>query len=197
MTMHVGAGEVERSRVRVLDWFARTAPLIEWAEMESPLGELYMARSEVGLCKLMFGVEEDFFRENLPARARAQRNPDALQAEREQLAAWFDGRLREFTLPVDLGGMTAFQQRVLHLASAIPAGVMRTYGELARDVGSPRASRAVGQALGRNPVPIVIPCHRVVGSNGRLTGYSGGHGIESKRWLLRLEGALTGEAGDD
>ena len=74
---------------------------------------------------------------------------------------------------------------------------MRTYGELARDVGSPRASRAVGQALGRNPVPIVIPCHRVVGSNGRLTGYSGGQGIESKRWLLRLEGALTGEAGND
>ena len=168
----------------MLDWFARTAPLIEWAEMESPLGELYMARSEVGLCKLMFGVEEDFFRGNLPAQARAQRNPDALQAEREQLAAWFDGRLREFTLPVDLGGMTVFQQRVLHMASAIPAGEMRTYGELARDVGSPRASRAVGQALGRNPVPIVIPCHRVVGSNGRLTGYSGGQGIESKRWLV-------------
>ena len=197
MTMQAGAGEVERSRARVLDWFARTAPLIEWAEMESPLGELYMARSEAGLCKLMFGVVEDDFRADLPARARAQRNPDALQVEREQLAAWFDGRLREFTLPVDLGGMTDFQQRVLHLASAIPAGAMRTYGELASALGSPRASRAVGQALGRNPVPIVIPCHRVVGSNGRLTGYSGGQGIESKRWLLRLEGALAEEAGND
>ena len=93
--------------------------------------------------------------------------------------------------------MTAFQQRVLHLTSAIPAGALRTYGQLARDVGSPHASRAVGQALGRNPVPIVIPCHRVVGSNGRLTGYSGGRGIESKRWLLRLEGALTDDADND
>ena len=195
--MQAGAGEVERSRARVLDWFARTAPLIEWAEMESPLGELYMARSVAGLCKLMFGVEEDQFRAGLPWRARAHRNPDALQAEREQLTAYFDGRLREFSLAIDLGDMTAFQQRVLHLTSAIPAGVIHTYGQLARDVGSPRASRAVGQALGRNPVPIVIPCHRVVGSDGRLTGYSGGRGLESKRWLLRLEGALTEEARDD
>ncbi len=195
--MQAGTGEIERSRARVLDWFAQTAPLIEWAEMESPLGELYMARSEVGLCKLMFGVAEDFFRADLPARARAQRNPEALWAEREQLAAFFHGRLREFTLPVDLGGMTVFQQRVLQMASAIPAGVMRTYGELARDLGSPRASRAVGQALGRNPVPIVIPCHRVVSSDGRLTGYSGGRGLESKRWLLRMEGALTQETGND
>ncbi len=195
--MQAGKGEVARSRAQVLDWYARTAPLIEWAEMESPLGALYMARSAAGLCRLMFGVAEDRFREDLPARARSQRNPDALQTEREQLAAYFAGQLQTFTLPVDLADMTPFQQRVLGLTCAIPVGIIRSYGQLAREVGSPRASRAVGQVLGRNPVPIVVPCHRVVGSSGKLTGYSGGRGIESKRWLLRLEGALEEEAGND
>lgn len=195
--MQAGAGEVARSRAQVLDWYARTAPLIEWTEMESPLGALYMARSEAGLCRLMFGVAEDRFREDLPPKARSQRNPDALQAEREQLEAYFGGRLQTFSLPVDLADMTPFQQRVLGLTRGIPAGVIRSYGQLAREVGSPRASRAVGQALGRNPVPIVVPCHRVVGSKGKLTGYSGGRGIESKRWLLRLEGALEEETDHD
>lgn len=180
---------VNRSRERVLDWFSSTAPLVEWSEMDSPLGPLYLARSEAGLCRLAFGVSEDDFRARLPARARSTRNPDALREAREQLVAYFDGGQVRFRLPVDLGELTGFQQRVLRRACAIPAGELRSYGDVARDLGSPRASRAVGQALGRNPVPIVVPCHRVVGSDGRLTGYSGARGIESKRWLLRLEGA--------
>lgn len=195
--MRTEAVEMERSRSMVLDWFARTAPLVAWAEMETPLGALYMARSEAGLCRLMFGVDEEHFRDDLPLRARARRNPDALRAEREQLSAYFDGRLRAFTLPVDLHSMTPFQQRVLSLTCAIPAGALRSYGQIANDLGSPRASRAVGQALGRNPVPIVVPCHRVVGSGGRLTGYSSGRGVESKRWLLRHEGAPVGEGRHD
>ena len=195
--MQAGAGEVARSREAVQGWFARTARLVEWAELESPLGTMYVARSEAGLCRLMFGVEEECFRDALPARARTRRNPDALRDEREQLDGYFDGSLRSFTLAVDLEQMTNFQQRVLRLTSAIPAGALRTYGQLARELGSPQASRAVGQALGRNPVPIVVPCHRVVGSDGRLTGYSGGDGVESKRWLLRLEGALDTGDGDD
>ena len=180
---------VNRSRERVLDWFSSTAPLVEWSEMDSPLGALYLARSEAGLCRLAFGVSEDDFRARLPVRARSTRNPDALREAQEQLVAYFDGGQVRFRLPVDLGEMTGFQQRVLRRACAIPAGELRSYGDVARDMGSPRASRAVGQALGRNPVPIVVPCHRVVGSDGRLTGYSGARGIESKRWLLRLEGA--------
>ena len=189
MNAIAGVTGVNRSRERVLDWFSSTAPLVEWSEMDSPLGPLYLARSEAGLCRLAFGVSEDDFRARLPARARSRRNPDALRAAREQLVAYFDGGQVHFRLPVDLGEMTGFQQRVLRRACVIPAGELRSYGDVARDLGSPRASRAVGQALGRNPVPIVVPCHRVVGSDGRLTGYSGARGIESKRWLLRLEGA--------
>ena len=193
MNVNATVPEVNRSRERVLDWFSRTAPLVEWSEMDSPLGQLYLAQSEAGLCRLAFGVSEDSFRARLPARAKSMRNPDALREAQEQLVAYFDGCKVRFHLPVDLGEMTGFQQRVLRRACAIPAGELRSYGDIARGVGSPRASRAVGQALGRNPVPIVVPCHRVVGSDGRLTGYSGARGIESKRWLLNLEGAPVKE----
>ena len=189
MNAIASVSEAGQSRERVLDWFSRTAPLVEWSEMDSPLGPLFLAQSETGLCRLAFGVSEDAFRARLPARARSRSNPDALREAQEQLVAYFDGGQVRFRLPVDLGEMTRFQQGVLRRACAIPAGELRSYGDIARDMGSPRASRAVGQALGRNPVPIVVPCHRVVGSDGRLTGYSGARGIESKRWLLRLEGA--------
>jgi methylated-DNA-[protein]-cysteine S-methyltransferase len=95
-----------------------------------------------------------------------------------------------FELPVDLDRLTPFQVTVLQAARSIPSGSVWTYGQLARTIGSPKASRAVGQALGRNPVPIVIPCHRVVASDGSLGGYSGGGGLQSKRFLLGLEGAI-------
>ncbi|MCY4525643.1 MAG: methylated-DNA--[protein]-cysteine S-methyltransferase [Anaerolineaceae bacterium] len=180
---------VEQSRERVRDWFSRTAPLVEWSEMDSPLGVLYLAQSGAGLCRLTFGGTEDDFRALLPSRAKSRRNPDSLREARKQLDAYFGGSRVRFRLPVDLGEMTRFQQRVLRRASAIPGGGLRSYGHIARGVGAPRASRPVGQALGRNPVPVVVPCHRVVGSDGKLTGYSGASGIESKRWLLRLEGA--------
>ena len=195
--MEPASREVAHARARVMDWFVSTAPLVEWSDMESPLGLLYLARSEVGLCRLMFGVEEDEFRAGLPERSHTLRNPDALKSARDEMTAYFAKRLDTFTIPVDLGDMTAFQQRVLRLACAIPAGHTRSYGQLAREVGSPRAGRAVGQALGRNPVPIVVPCHRVLGSQGQLGGYSGGNGVASKRWLLHLEGALQAEAAHD
>jgi methylated-DNA-[protein]-cysteine S-methyltransferase len=104
-----------------------------------------------------------------------------------QLQAYFDGRLRVFDLPLKPQG-TLFQQDVWRLMRRIPYGRVRTYGELAKELGS--AARAVGGASGRNPIPIVVPCHRVVGHGGRLTGYSGGKGVETKRTLLRLEGYL-------
>ena len=151
--MKVQAGDIEvgRSRARVRDWFARTAPLVEWAEMDSPLGALYLARSEVGLCRLAFDVEQDDFRGRLPARARTRRNPDALREACEQLGAYFTGSALSLSLAVDLSGLTPFQQRVLRLAGAIPAGSLRSYGQLARDMGSPRASRAVGPGAGTQP----------------------------------------------
>lgn len=106
----------------------------------------------------------------------------------QQLEQYFQGCLQQFDLPVDISSLTLFQQRVLQLTIQIPYGNCRTYGELAVEVGSPGAARAVGGALGANPVPVIIPCHRVVASNGALTGYSATGGIMMKKFLLSLEG---------
>jgi methylated-DNA-[protein]-cysteine S-methyltransferase len=102
---------------------------------------------------------------------------------------YLSGRRTAFDVPVDLSRMTAFQQEVLAAACQIPRGQVRTYSDLARQIGRPKAARAVGQALGSNPVPIVVPCHRVLAADGSLRGYSGGGGIATKARLLRLEGA--------
>jgi methylated-DNA-[protein]-cysteine S-methyltransferase len=111
---------------------------------------------------------------------------------------YLQGRRRTFDLPVDLRHLTPFQQRVLHAAQAVPRGQVSTYGQIARRIGRPRAARAVGQALGSNPIPIVIPCHRVLASDGSLHGYSGRGGIKTKAWLLRLEEArLPGALAQD
>lgn len=109
-----------------------------------------------------------------------------LVAARDQLEAYFDGRLGRFNLPLlPLG--TPFQQAVWQALLDIPFGQTRRYGDLARAIGT--APRAIGTACGRNPIPIVIPCHRVIGAGGGLGGYSGEDGVETKRYLLRLEGA--------
>lgn len=107
-----------------------------------------------------------------------------LRETKDQLTAWFDGRLREFDLPLKLSG-TSFQRAVWDGLQQIGYGRTASYGELAQDIGRPRAVRAVGAANGANPVSIVVPCHRVIGSNGRLTGYGGG--MAAKRWLLAHE----------
>jgi methylated-DNA-[protein]-cysteine S-methyltransferase len=111
-----------------------------------------------------------------------------LQLPRRELDEYFDGRRHEFDLPVDLGGLPAFQQAVLTELQRVPYGQIDTYGGLAARIGKPRAARAVGGALNRNPVPIVVPCHRIVGSSGNLVGYAGG--LERKQLLLHLEGGL-------
>ena len=103
-----------------------------------------------------------------------------------QLHAFFDGKLEKFDLPLAPEG-TEFQKKVWHQMTLIPYGEVLTYGDIAKRLGS--AARAVGGACGRNPIPVIIPCHRVVGGNGKMTGFSGGEGIETKLQLLRLEGA--------
>jgi methylated-DNA-[protein]-cysteine S-methyltransferase len=114
--------------------------------------------------------------------------PTPLLAEAvRQLAAYFDGRLKTFDLPLDAGG-DALQRAVWDGMLAIPYGETRTYGALAKEIGS--NARLVGGACGRNPIPIVIPCHRIVGADGKMVGYSGGGGVETKQVLLTLEGAL-------
>jgi len=112
-----------------------------------------------------------------------------LQLARRQLDEYFAGTRTSFDLPLDAEG-TAFERRVWDLLRVIPYGTTTSYGELARRLGEPKDARAVGAANGKNPIPIVVPCHRVIGANGDLTGFGGG--LERKRWLLEHEGALLG-----
>ncbi len=143
----------------------------------SPLGPLLLAARDGALISLHFGAAEE------PA---SDADPVLLEAER-QLQAYFDRRLRRFDLPLRLDG-SDFQRAVWQAMLRIPHGFTRNYGDLARETGAP--ARAVGTACGSNPVAIVVPCHRVVGADGKLTGHSGGQGVETKAWLLRHEQAV-------
>jgi len=145
-----------------------------YLSMNSPVGPLTLFEEAGDLTVLEWG--------RVPA---ANASPLLTEATR-QLTAYFDGRLRDFDLPLAPAG-TEFQQRVWRAMRAIPYGETETYGELARKLQS--VARAVGGACGANPLPILIPCHRVTGAGGALTGYSAGQGVETKRNLLRLEGA--------
>jgi methylated-DNA-[protein]-cysteine S-methyltransferase len=148
--------------------------------MESPIGRLLLAADDVGLRHIIFAEGRD------AARVRPDWREDGtpLREAVRQLRAWFAGELREFDLKLAPEG-PAFHQRVWRELCNIPYGETISYGELARRIGSPNASRAVGRANGANPIPIVIPCHRVIGSNGKLTGYGGG--LPTKEFLLALE----------
>ncbi|MDV7339877.1 methylated-DNA--[protein]-cysteine S-methyltransferase [Terasakiella sp. A23] len=112
-----------------------------------------------------------------------------LKEAKAQLSAYFSGKLQDFDLPLDPQG-TEHQKKVWQVMAKIPFGKTITYGDIAKEINS--APRAIGGACGKNPIPIIIPCHRVVGSNGKLTGFSGGEGIETKIQLLRMEEAIAG-----
>lgn len=155
----------------------------------SPLGEILLTASPAGLTGAYFDTSRH------PRRAPAPAGADAspiLERAAAQLAAYFAGALREFDLPLAPEG-TAFQRRVWDALRAIPYGVTMSYRDVARRIGDPRATRAVGAANGRNPIVIILPCHRVVGADGSLTGYGGG--MARKRWLLEHEGALPATLG--
>ena len=115
-------------------------------------------------------------------------NSGLAQQTLQQLLEYLAGKRRSFDVPIDWTCMKPFQIKVLERTAAIPYGQALTYGQLAAELNHPAASRAVGGALARNPIPIIIPCHRVVASNGRLTGFSAAEGIRTKQWLLELEG---------
>ena len=151
---------------------AATAPIVR-ATYNSPLGAMTLAASAQGLCGVWFD---------------GQAHQPVLQAAATQLAAYFAAQRARFELPLDLSLGTPFQQSVWERLRAIPYGVTQSYGDIARYLGQPAASRAVGAAVGRNPLSIIVPCHRVVGSKGALTGYAGG--LERKIALLQLEKAL-------
>lgn len=143
--------------------------------ISSPIGDLTLTEEEGALTGLYFG------RLSRPG----EEGPTALLEETaRQLREYFAGQRREFDLPLRLRG-TAFQMQVWKALQAIPYGEVRTYGEIARAIGKPKACRAVGMANHNNPISIIVPCHRVVGAGGSLTGYGGG--LENKRFLLELE----------
>ena len=147
--------------------------------MESPVGELLLTATDEGLAGVRFEPHGD------RPGGGWRRDPAALGPAREQLEAYFDGRLTEFTLPLAPRG-TPFQRAVWKAIAGVGFGRTIPYAELARRAGSPGSARAVGAATGRNPIGIIVPCHRIVGSNGALTGYAGG--LAKKRALLALEG---------
>ena len=155
---------------------------------ESPVGDLLVAVTERGLCRIAFRPDEALDDLVTDFSARVLRIPRRLDSVRSQLDEYFSGRRREFELDTDLSPVAPFQRLALHELARVPFGRVITYGALAEKMGRPRAARAVGGAMNRNPIPIVLPCHRVVGSNGSLVGYGGG--LERKEALLRLEGAL-------
>jgi methylated-DNA-[protein]-cysteine S-methyltransferase len=165
---------------------------ISYAPVDSPFGTLHAAATRQGLVRVAFPEEPvDTLLERLAQRLspRIVEAPAALDGVRRELDEYFAGRRREFDLALDWALIAPFGRRVLKMTAAIPYGGHLSYAEVAAEAGSSRGARAAGNALGANPIPIVIPCHRVLRSGGALGGYGGG--LDRKRFLLELEGALT------
>jgi methylated-DNA-[protein]-cysteine S-methyltransferase len=160
---------------------------LAYARCESPFGPVHLAASDAGVCAVSLYEDEAAFRARLAPTAWVEPEPGGvLAAAMAELGEYFAGRRRAFTVPLDLARATAFDRRVLAAIAAIPHGETRTYGELAAALGSPGAARAVGHACGRNPVPLLIACHRVLRADGGLGGFGAG-GPTVKERLLALE----------
>lgn len=151
-------------------------------EFATPVGKLRVAVDDTGVRHVLFETNHHA----MPSLADWKRDKKPTREVREQLLDYFDGNRKGFDLPINPVG-TPFQRKVWKTLAKIPYGATWSYGELAAKVGKPAASRAVGAANGRNPLPILLPCHRVVGSDGSLTGFGGG--LPVKAWLLSHEGA--------
>lgn len=171
---------------------AATAGLLDvaYAQLDSPVGTLVLASTPQGLARLAYVDEgqEETVMEDIAARLspRMLSAPRRLDEPRRELDEYFAGRRRAFDLTLDLRLLSDFTRRVLNATAEIPYGEVATYKEVAAAAGSPRGSRAAGNALGSNPLPIVLPCHRVLHSGGGLGGYTGG--LARKRVLLAIEG---------
>jgi methylated-DNA-[protein]-cysteine S-methyltransferase len=174
-------------------------PRVWWLTRDTPFGAMHVAASPAGVCAVSLAERGEQFVARLArggvtvAPADAALEDEAASAARvlleqagRQLEEYFAGKRRDFDVPLDLSRATVFDRRVLAAMAAIPYGETRSYGELARTIGSPGASRAVGHACGRNPVPLLLPCHRVVRSDGSLAGFGAG-GVGVKAALLALE----------
>jgi methylated-DNA-[protein]-cysteine S-methyltransferase len=175
---------------------AEAAGLVDvaYASLDSPVGELLVAVTPRGLVRVSFATEvAEQVLEELAERvsSRVLRLPRRTDEVRRELDEYFAGSRRRFEIPVDWSLVRGFAQGVLRATAMVPFGQVTTYRQMAEAAGSPRASRAAGNALGSNPIPIVVPCHRVLHTGGGLGGYAGG--LERKKLLLTLEGVLATE----
>jgi len=160
-----------------------------YARLDSPIGPLLVAATEQGVCEIGFAFREaeDAFRQRLVERGFAPVHDESVvQRVGPQLQEYFSGKRDRFDLPLDLSGVSPFTRSVLTATAEVPFGHLTTYREIAERTGRPSATRAVGNALGRNPIPVIVPCHRVVRSDGSLGGYTGGLWIKER--LLSIEG---------
>ncbi len=180
-----GSDPVQQQATRIIRRMKFDADLVQ-SRFETPLGPVTLAASSAGLAGVWFDGQK-----HLPQPAKPwpeQGDHTVLQEAVQQLKAYFAGQRSSFDLPLDMRCGSAFQQAVWQALLKIPAGATCSYAALSTAIGRPSAVRAVGAAIGRNPLSVVVPCHRVIGSAGSLTGYAGG--LDRKSALLRLEGAL-------
>jgi methylated-DNA-[protein]-cysteine S-methyltransferase len=158
----------------------------------SPLGAIWIAVSDNGLTAIEIHPEVEKIKGQLRKMGFSQiiEDPQRISQVAQQLTEYLAGKRREFDLALDWSTMLPFQVQALKATLAIPYGQTSTYGEIAYQLDKPQSARAVGRAEATNPIPLVIPCHRVIGTDGKLHGYGGGKGIETKAWLLKLESGI-------
>ncbi len=159
----------------------------------TPLGDLRIAACALGLVAVEWAdsqpeLDRYLFRLQRPVET----NQKMIQPYAKELSEYLNGKCREFTFAIDWSIFKSFQMKTLKAVYAIPYGETQTYTDIAMQIGHPNAGRAVGSANAANPMPLVIPCHRVIGKDGKLHGYGGGDGLPTKEWLLKMEGALMG-----
>jgi methylated-DNA-[protein]-cysteine S-methyltransferase len=155
----------------------------------TPLGNIWVGVSENGLAAVEIQADQSGFIERLQRSGFQQvlLDQDQVKDHLQQLVEYLEGKRTHFDLPIDWSVMSPFQERALRATLAIPYGKTSTYGEIARQIGRPQSARAVGRAEATNPIPLVLPCHRVLGADGGLHGYGAPGGLETKAWLLNLE----------
>ena len=151
----------------------------------TPVGDLRIAVSDLGLVAVEWANAQPDFDSYL-----LQSNADTVALYANELREYLEGKRREFTFQINWSIFRPFQKEALQRVFKIPYGETRTYSEIAAEINRPLAYRAVGRANATNPMPIVIPCHRLIGTDGKLHGYGGGEGLKTKEWLLKLEGAV-------
>jgi methylated-DNA-[protein]-cysteine S-methyltransferase len=190
------AAAVQRAQAALGDMLAaETGPTIFYDLLnDTPLGPVWVAAGPRGLVAVEYDGSESSFRAYLVKhiQGQAQRSSDEVAVAKEQVRKYLLGQSSKLELDVDLSSITPFQRRVLEETRKVPRGQVSTYAEIARRIGNPKAVRAVGQALRRNPIPIVVPCHRVIASDGTLGGYGGSMRSKRKIELLKLEGVVMG-----